>query len=181
MKIAIQPIGFVNQKVLRFLKNALSKIFGEAVLLNPIEIPRNCYNKDRKQYFSTCILFRLPTLSVTLAVIEHDIYANNLNFVFGEAELNGKRAIISLYRLKPELYGQKSDSLFKLRALKEAMHELGHVFGLKHCKNRRCVMFFSNSIVDTDVKDWRYCENCLNALMNKNIHVSLNINLDIEN
>ncbi|RLI79900.1 archemetzincin [Archaeoglobales archaeon] len=172
MKIAIQPIGFVNQKVLGFLKDALSEIFGDVVLLNPIEIPKECYNKDRRQYFSTCILFRLGTLSVTLAVIEHDIYANNLNFVFGEAELNGKRAIISLYRLKPELYGQKNDYLFKLRALKEAMHELGHVFGLKHCDNRHCVMFFSNSIVDTDIKDWKYCKDCLNVLAKKNIRVN---------
>ena len=176
MKITIQPLGFVNQKVLKFLREKLSEVFGDVVLLNPVEIPRNCYNSKRKQYLSTCILLGLQVSSITLTVIEHDIYAGNLNFVFGEAELNGKRAIISLYRLKPELYGQKNGFLFKIRALKEAMHELGHVFGLRHCESRKCVMYFSNSIVDTDLKDWRYCEDCLNVLASKNIHVNLDIN-----
>jgi len=171
--IIIQPLGFVNSQVLKFLSNTLSKVFGEVELSNPMEIPRECYNKHRKQFFSTCILFRLPAVEVTLAIIEHDIYADNLNFVFGEAELNGKRAIISLYRLKPELYGQKNGRLFKLRALKEAMHELGHVFGLKHCDNRNCVMYFSNSIFDTDIKSWKYCKKC-EANLKRRIRINLN-------
>lgn len=95
-----------------------------------------------------------------------------MNFVFGEAELNGKRAIISLYRLKPEFYGSKDDDLFFQRVLKEAVHELGHVLGLVHCKNPKCVMHFSNSILDTDFKEWRYCDDCMKKLSKLGMEVN---------
>lgn len=82
--------------------------------------------------------------------------------MFGEAELFGKRALISLARLRPEFYGlPPNKDVLKIRALKEAIHEIGHVLGLIHCENKRCVMSFSNSIIDVDLKDWRYCKKCL--------------------
>ena len=84
---------------------------------------------------------------------EVDLYAASLNFVFGEAQCPGKFALISLLRLKPEFYGERADnSLFLERAMKEAVHEVGHMLRLKHDRNPSFVMFFSNSIKDTDQK-----------------------------
>jgi archaemetzincin len=160
MKINLQPIGYVNRGILNFLKDKLAEIFGEAEILRPVEINRRCFDPSRRKYISTCLLRSYPVFEITLFITEHDLFADRLNFVFGEAELGGTRAIISLYRLKPEFYGIRDGELFKERALKEAMHELGHVFGLTHCKNPNCVMFFSNSILDTDRKGWKYCELC---------------------
>jgi archaemetzincin len=37
-------------------------------------------------------------------------------------------------------------SHFGQRLVKEAVHELGHAFGLNHCENIECVMHFSNSL-----------------------------------
>ncbi len=162
--INIQPIGYVNRKTLEFLKEEFSRIFGNSRILKPVEINRLCFDPARQKYISTCLLKSYEVDDITLFVTEHDLFVDRLNFVFGEAELNGKRAIISLYRLKPEFYGEKDDELFKKRILKEAMHELGHVFGLLHCKNPKCVMYFSNSIVDTDRKEWMYCERCRSML-----------------
>ncbi|MFQ5892664.1 MAG: hypothetical protein ACE5HW_07710, partial [Candidatus Methanofastidiosia archaeon] len=60
-----------------------------------------------------------------------------------------------------------SIEVFLERVLKEAIHELGHTFGLRQCKNSRCVMFFSNSLWDTDYKSKEYCEICRSYLFLK--------------
>jgi archaemetzincin len=74
------------------------------------------------------------------------LISNGLNFVFGEAIGNGGIAIIYLPRIKQEFHGLKpNEQMFYERLVKESVHELGHVFGLAHCKNTRCVMQFSNS------------------------------------
>jgi archaemetzincin len=170
-RIRIQPLGYVNRKIIDYLQAELSGIFGSAKILKPLEINRRCFDSIRRRYISTCLLRSYEVDGTTLFVTEHDLFADNLNFVFGEAELGGMRAIISLFRLKPELYGEKNDDLFRERALKEAVHELGHVFGLKHCNNIFCVMRFSNSIIEVDLKDWRFCSFCLGVLERKGILV----------
>lgn len=96
-----------------------------------------------------------------LAVCNFDAYSNGLNFVFGQAHMKGKVAAIYLPRLRQEFYGlEKNEQLFLHRVVKEAVHELGHAFGLGHCPINRCVMHFSNSISDTDVKAKDFCPDC---------------------
>jgi len=169
MKICIQPVGDVDRKILEFLRDSLGKLFGECEILNPIEIPMESYNPFRGQFNSTSILQALPDVcDVVLGVTDVDLYADNLNFVFGEAELFGRRALISIRRLRQEFYGlARNEELLKIRTLKEAVHEIGHVLGLKHCKGR-CVMRFSNSIFEVDMKDWWFCENCFRKLKGLN-------------
>jgi archaemetzincin len=87
--------------------------------------------------------------------------------VFGEAECPGKTAVISVHRLKPEFYERKPDEdLLLERTTKEAVHELGHTFGLQHCPNPFCVMYFSNSIFETDRKQSLFCNKCTTNLSN---------------
>jgi len=158
-------VGDVDRKILEFLRDLLGKLFGECEILNPIEIPMESYNPLRGQFNSTSILQALPDVcDVVLGVTDVDLYADNLNFVFGEAELFGRKALISIRRLRQEFYGlARNEELLKIRTLKEAVHEIGHVLGLKHCKGR-CVMRFSNSIFEVDMKDWWFCEDCLRKL-----------------
>lgn len=86
-----------------------------------------------------------------LALCNFDAYSNGLNFVFDQAHRTGKVAAVYLPRLRQEFYRlEKNENLFLQRVLKEAVHEIGHAFGLGHCPISRCVMHFSNSISDTD-------------------------------
>ena len=74
-------------------------------------------------------------------------------------------AIISIHRLRSEFYGREPDrAVLMERMTKEAVHELGHLWGMKHCDDPGCVMFFSNSLEDTDKKSDRFCNRCQSIL-----------------
>jgi archaemetzincin len=103
-----------------------------------------------------------------LAILDVDIFSAGLNFVFGQADLSGATSVISLVRLENEFYGLAADErLLVERAVKEAVHEIGHTLGVVHCKSRECVMYFSNSLVDTDRKGSAYCAQCMGRLAPK--------------
>jgi predicted Zn-dependent protease len=94
-----------------------------------------------------------------------DCYTPGLNLIFGQATLNGREAFVALPRLRPSFYGQSEDlNLFRQRALKEAIYELGHTWGLAHCPDLCCVMHFSNTLHDTDVKTVGFCSRCRGRL-----------------
>jgi archaemetzincin len=101
-----------------------------------------------------------------LGVVDLDLYVPELNFVFGLADWRERRAVIALPRLRQRFYGGRDDeALFLARVVKEAVHELGHTFGLEHCRDRRCVMTFSNSLADTDDKGQGFCPRCRRRLL----------------
>jgi archaemetzincin len=98
---------------------------------------------------------------VILVIMDVDAYSDGLNFVLGEAFPKGGLGVVYLARIKEEFYGFKpNDKLFYQRMMKECVHELGHVFGFAHCPNRECVMHFSNTLSDTDIKQKSFCDNC---------------------
>jgi archaemetzincin len=168
----------------------LSKIFGDKARINSSSLqsfsslqsssittmpPTYLFDKARKQWISDSLLDWLlesndPDITTkVLAICDFDAYSDELNFVFGEAHLGGRVAAIYLSRLREEVYVRKSDknnnkNLFEQRVIKEAVHELGHTFGLRHCQISKCVMHFSNSLQDTDFKDDMFCERCNKSL-----------------
>lgn len=172
-KIYLIPFGNAGQKTIEALQHPLEKTFGIKVAVGSrAPVPPEAYDRARKQYLSTAFLNALrrnypKDACKALGVVDVDLYVPRLNFVFGEAEKPGMVAVISLTRLRPEHYGDKEDNrLFAARTTKEAVHELGHTFGLGHCMNRECVMFFSNSLMDTDRKSAGFCKSCERVLHN---------------
>jgi archaemetzincin len=170
MGIVLVAVGNINQEVMEWLKKELNKVFKKRVLIGDgMNEPHYAFHKERKQYLSTTILTAIlerkkhTPYEKILGILDHDLYVPELNFVFGEA--SGKAAVISFTRLRQSFYKLPEDQeLFRRRVLTEALHELGHTFGLGHCENPRCVMFFSNSLMDTDRKGSEFCQKCRSHL-----------------
>jgi len=165
----IVPIGKVDETIIKNLAKILYERFKiRFYIKKPIEIPINAFNPKRGQFDSNKIFNKLKKYEGkrVLGIIDKDLYVQGLNFVFGQAELPGRCTLISITRLRQEFYGlPKDERIFFNRIIKEAIHELGHTYGLKHCSNKDCVMFFSNSIIDTDKKSSFFCKMCQKKLV----------------
>ncbi len=167
MKIILKPIGDIDKTVTEELKGRLEQTFG-----CPLEIAleehhlEKAYDSRRTQYLAIKLLSQLKKAGAdkgekVLGIVDVDLYAPGLNFIFGQADTAAGTAVISLYQLRQEYYGMlPNEALFLDRATKEAVHELGHTFGLEHCPNEKCVMHFSNSLADTDWKQAAFCSRC---------------------
>ena len=152
--------------VLEHLAATLARIFRAPCQIRPEVLdPAFALDSGRQQYYSTAILQRLertydPDARI-LGVTACDLYVPVLTFVFGEAQLDGNCAVVSTARLIEEFYGlPRQDSLMRERLVKEAAHELGHTFGLRHCADWRCVMASSHGVERLDVKTAEFCRQC---------------------
>lgn len=165
--IHLLPIGDPGAGVLESLRPALAREFSARceILHAPFDA-QPARHPERGQYYSTQILAAMhaclrPDTWRLLAVTPFDLYIPILTFVFGEAQLDGTCAVVSIHRLRQEFYGLPADSkLMHRRLLKEAVHELGHTFGLAHCEDYQCAMAPSHSMEWIDLKQSTLCANC---------------------
>lgn len=146
----------------------LSDTFSARITFSEMLLPKEAHDSERQQWSAEKIINDLKKkdskADKVLGVTDVDIAVRSLNYVFGLSEIGGRNSLISLFRLHPESYGKSDGKVFEKRALKEATHELGHSFGLQHCRDRKCVMSFSNSIEDVDKKEGRFCTSCTKHL-----------------
>jgi archaemetzincin len=175
-EIRLVPIGAVDRDLLDYLAFALAGMFDTACIQADLQIDASdAYNSTRQQYHSTQLLGKLHNLSEhggkkILGVTSFDLFIPIFTFVFGEAQVGGSVALMSAHRLRQEFYGLPGNrDLFFARAEKEATHELGHAFGLTHCRSFDCVMRFSNSVEDVDMKASDFCTLC-----DAKLHAQLN-------
>lgn len=164
--IELLPLGVSAAQLTSGLKPRLERRFRTQCVLAPAEAePEYAFDLVRRQFHSSEILRRLAARpgrsDRTLAVCTGDLFIPILTFVFGEAELGGRCAVISTHRLQQELYGLPPDSaLTAERLLKEAVHELGHTMHLTHCEHYECAMAPSHSVEWIDLKTDLFCDVC---------------------
>ncbi len=172
--IMVVPIGDVSAGHLLAVTAGISESFPIPVVreaTNRID-PAFAFDPSRNQYYSTLLLSSLVRMfsshaGKVLAVTNADLYIPVLTYVFGEAQLDGMAAIISTYRLDDTLYGLPANPRrFEERMIKEAVHELGHAFGLVHCRDFGCVMHSSSGVEEVDLKPASFCTQCASVLRN---------------
>jgi archaemetzincin len=165
--VYVCPLGSVDERILDCVSRGLAKRSNMAVRVLPaMGDPAYAYDEKRGQYNSKRVLKRLaaccPREAFTImGVTRVDLFVPILTFVFGAAQMSGRCAVISTQRLDPVYYqAPKDQNLLMERVEKTAVHELGHSMGLVHCRDRRCVMFSSTRIEDTDFKKSEFCYTC---------------------
>lgn len=166
--ILIVPVPPFDERKINSLIAPVGSIFDMPVRVNPAHSfdPSFAFDMYRNQYNSTSIISALiprfeKHVGKVLGVTSVDFFVPVLTYVFGEAQLDGPIAVVSSYRLDDTLYGLPDNPhLLEERLIKEAVHELGHTFGLIHCIDYRCVMHSSTAVEEIDIKSDRFCQAC---------------------
>lgn len=170
-KIILLSCGLFDRAFLRRVAAATEAEYRYPVISEECHSELNpYYNPSRRQYDGDRLLHHLPycTKSDYLKIVglfRVDLYIPVLTYIFGQAVLGDRSAIVSVYRLRNELYGLKQDEgLLLSRTIKEVIHELGHTFGLIHCQNLACVMHSSTYVEEIDLKGSAFCSSCREQL-----------------
>lgn len=174
--IYIQPIGKFNseqQKVIKLTAEYMERYFGLPVKMlqirrfeEPLSLENyriNPYSKN-KQIRTGFVMDNLlrPNLpkdaAALIAFTNEDLYPDkSFNFVFGQASLENRVGVWSLYRLNAEKIYRK----FLSRTIKIAVHETGHMFSIAHCTKYECVMSGCNHLGETDKHPIDACPECM--------------------
>lgn len=166
-RLSVVPFGSIEEPVLLSVVRTVEETFRFDVVRMPaVDMPDIGFDRHTEQYEASSLLRHvvrsLPHDAIKiLGITRCDLYIPMLSFVFGFAQVNGPAAVISLARLRQEFYAfPPRPDLLALRAAKEAVHEMGHCFGLLHCPERTCAMSLSHSVQGVDGKLSDLCPAC---------------------
>ncbi len=164
--ILVSPVGRIDPDLSKAVCREVRRIFGFYVrqqpLLSSVEF---ALDLERRQYHSTRILEHLakripPDTMKIIGIVSVDLFIPILTHVYGEAQLGGVSAVVSTFRLLEPPGPVKARADFANRIGKEAAHELGHTFKLRHCPNSTCIMHYCRSLRDVDMKSLKLCPYC---------------------
>ena len=165
--IFLLPVGSTEDEVLTMLEQRLHQLLRWEIRRGTaLQTPAAAYNAVRKQYEALQVMRKVAEVipsdaTRALGIMKEDLSIPMLTFVYGQAQLRGRVALMSIARLQQEFYGLPANKeLTSTRIVKEALHELGHTFGLVHCPITSCVMTIANDIQQVDKKNCEFCSGC---------------------
>jgi archaemetzincin len=165
--LGLMELGRLGEVPIRVVAANLQVVMGASVdILEPQAVPGKAFQQHRQQYDAGLILKSLATLSLPgheriLALTTVDLCSPVLTYVYGEAEVGGKMAVASSFRLRSNDDGSlvPLDRYYE-RLAKVALHEVAHTLSLYHCDAPRCLMRFSARVHHLDSLDIGFCERC---------------------
>ncbi len=168
MHVDIVPVGDVPARIKRAASAGLRSVYDcDATLHDARALPEDAYDESRGQYRAEAFIElagRVGSAEKNIAITTEDLFYRRRNYVFGLAYLSGNGSVVSTYRLQTPSDGGQSDrsdrDVFTERVRKEVVHEIGHTLGLEHCNDETCVMNFSPTVREVDVKEQHLCGEC---------------------
>ena len=164
--VEVIPMGLVDGTACDVVMAHLQVLMGfTARIQAPRPVPAYAYLPNRRQYDAGLILKALgqdlPYFQVRLGITVLDLCLPILSYVYGEAFLGDRLAVISLHRigLRPE-EGNVESALLYERLAKVALHEVSHAIGIPHCRENGCLMHFSQGLKNLDGLNLHFCPKC---------------------
>jgi archaemetzincin len=135
-------------------------------ILDALDVPPEAFQKHRQQYDAGLIIEHLRQLSLpgharVLAVTTVDLCTPILTYVFGQAEVGGRAAVVSNFRLQSNEDGSLAphDRYYE-RLAKVSLHETAHTLSVYHCEDARCLMHFTARVEHLDGLEIAFCKRC---------------------
>lgn len=183
--IVISPIGKFNEELINPILKEIERLFGFRTTVTPLLHDINfALDPAREQYHSTLALGKLEAIAPAntiklVAITDVDLFIPILTYVYGEAQLGGTSCIVSTLRLTEGISPINQQETFHYRVLKEAIHELGHTFKLRHCPDTTCIMHYSRTVEDVDRKSDQFCRYCAVLLEDEKTRLIGNEDVDV--
>jgi archaemetzincin len=151
--VCIQPLGKHDERLLDPIAAGIRYVYGfEVRVLDGAKLPKAAYYRPRHRYRAEKLLDWLD---------EH-VTDEACDWVVGFT--GGRSCVVSSYRMKRKVKRR----VVLQRAVKVAVHELGHVLGLDHHAHAGCVMNDAQGTVKTvDREDGVLCDAGRTALQKR--------------